>query len=89
MNVVVSGAFWKASLERALKTFLQTYFAVFLVGDVTLNVFEWSWSGPELGIALGATALSFVTSLLSSLGGNSGPSLANEVALSKDAPAPR
>lgn len=51
--------------ERAAKTFLQTYFAAFLVGDVALNVFEFSWGGPQFGIALGATVLSVVTSLLS------------------------
>jgi hypothetical protein len=78
MNTV---AFWKASGERAVKTFLQTYFGIALAGDAVLNVFEFSWVGPELGIALGATILSLVTSLLSSGAGNPGPSLANETAL--------
>lgn len=75
---MMTAAFWKATLERAVKTFLQAYLGIYLAGDVVLNVFEFTWVGPELGIALGATALSVVTSLLSGLGGNPGPSLANE-----------
>lgn len=51
--------------ERAAKTFLQVYFAAFLVGDLALDVFAFSWAGPQLGIALGATVLSVVTSVLS------------------------
>jgi len=78
-------AFWKAAGERAVKTFLQTYFAVALAGDAVLNVFEFTWVGPELGIALGAALLSLVSSGLSSMGGNVGPSLANESVVA-DAP---
>jgi hypothetical protein len=82
--VITTAAFWKASAERAIKTFLQTYLAVFLVGDQMLNVFTFEWGGASLGVALGATLLSFATSLLSSSVGNSGPSLANEVAVVPD-----
>ena len=83
-----NAAFWKAAAERAAKTFLQTYFAVALAGDAVLNVFQFTWLGPELGIALGGALLSLVTSGISALGGNAGPSLANEVALNTDANRP-
>lgn len=82
--MITTGAFWKATAERAVKTFLQVYLAVFLVGDVALNVFVFEWGGPTLGIALGATLISVVTSVLSASFGNSGPSLANEVALTAE-----
>jgi hypothetical protein len=72
--------FWKQVAERAVKTFLQSYLAVFLVGDVGFNVFTWTWNGPELGIALGATILSVVTSLLSaSMNDPSSPSAVSTV----------
>lgn len=77
-DVISTGAFWKATGERAVKTFLQAYFGVWLAGDVVLNVFEMDWTGDGLGIALGATVLSLATSLLSAAGGNPGPSIANE-----------
>lgn len=83
--MITTSAFWKASAERAIKTFIQVYLAVFLVGDVALNVFVFEWGGATLGIALGATLISFATSILSSSFGNSGPSLANEVAVVPDA----
>lgn len=65
--------FLRAAGERATATFLQTYFAAFLVGDVALNAFAWSWGGPELGIALGAMILSLVKSLLGVLAPGDGP----------------
>lgn len=87
--MIMTGSFWKATLERAVKTFLQAYFGAFLVGDVVLNAFEFTWGGPELGIAVGATLLSVVTSLLSGLGGNPGPSLANETLADRRTVTPR
>ena len=50
--------------ERAVKTFLQAYFAAAIVAG-TFNAFEFDWFGPQLGVALGATVLSIVSSLLS------------------------
>lgn len=70
--------FWKATTERAVKTFLQTYFAIALAGDVVFNVFEFNWLGPELGISLGALILSVISSLISNMASPAGPSLANE-----------
>ncbi len=77
----------KAIAERAGKTFLQVYFAQYLVGDAVLNAFEMDWLGPNLGVALGATALSLVTSALSlKLGDGEGPSLTNEVVVPDNRP---
>lgn len=85
---MLTTSFALASLERAAKTFLQTYFGFFLVGDAVLNVFEFTWGGPELGISLGAALLSVVTSLLSAGAGLPGPSLATETVV-VDPTAPR
>ena len=74
----MDASFLKATAERALKTFVQTYFALFLVGDVALNVFQFDWLGEGLGVSLGAALLSVVTSVLSGFVGNQGPSLASE-----------
>lgn len=80
-----TGAFWAAATERAVKTFLEVYFGSFLFGDLVFNVFVFTWGGPELGIALGATLLSVVSSLLSTLAGNAGPSLTSETLAPVDA----
>lgn len=77
-DIIATGAFWKATGERAVKTFLQAYFGLWLAGDVVLNVFEMDWTGDALGISLGATVLSLATSVLSASAGNVGPSLVNE-----------
>lgn len=50
--------------ERAVKTFLQAYFSAAIVAGA-FNAFEFDWLGPQLGVALGATVLSIVSSLLS------------------------
>lgn len=73
-----TGAFWKATFERVLATFVEAYFGLYLAGDVILNVFDFNWVtglGPALGIAL----LSLIKSLLAANVGGAGPSLANEV----------
>ena len=75
------GSFFKALAERAVSTFLQTYLALWLIGDAALNVFEMQWLGPQLGIALGATLLSVVKGILANMGGTNGPSFANETVL--------
>jgi len=49
------------ALERALKTFAQTGLAVF--GGSVVNIFEVDWVS-WLGVTLGATMLSILTSIL-------------------------
>lgn len=70
-------SFWKATIERVLFTFLECYFGIFLFSAIDFNVFTWNWY-LTLGPALGAAILSLVKCLLASLGGNAGPSVANE-----------
>jgi hypothetical protein len=73
-------AFWKASIERVLFTFLECYFGIYLSIAVgaTFDVFTFNWL-LGLGPALGAAVLTLVKCLLCSLGGNPGPSAVNEV----------
>ena len=70
-------AFWKATIERVLFTFLECYFGLFLFSAVALNVFAFDW-WVSLGPSLGAALLALVKCLLAALGGNPGPSVANE-----------
>ena len=59
---VTSKEFWmNYALERALKTFAQTGLAVF--GGSVVNIFEVDWVS-WLGVTLGATLLSILTSIL-------------------------
>lgn len=66
-----TAAFWKGCGERALKTFLQSFIPALLValgvsGAVDFNVFGAPWVSAletALGISLGATFLSFCTSI--------------------------
>jgi hypothetical protein len=57
-------AFWRATLDRAVKSFAQAVILVWGVGDGVFNLFEVDLKA-TMGLALGATALSFLTSLLS------------------------
>lgn len=74
MTVLTSKIFWLRSLERAIKTFIQTFVA--LVGDTaTFGVIDADWK-QALAAAATTTVLSFLTSLASSLTGDSeSPSL--------------
>lgn len=83
MSVLTTGAFWSASMERAIKTFAQAVLAV--VGVAGLTPADVNWQEVLLGGALGALA-SLLTSIASAPVGNAGPSLAAEV-LSPPAPA--
>lgn len=68
--------FWKAALERALKTFGQTMIA--LIGTDSMGVITVDL-GSAFSVAASATLLSFLTSLASAnFGGAVGPSLAGE-----------
>ncbi len=68
-------AWWKAALERALKTLAQTLIA--LIGAEQVNVISLDWAN-LLGIAATAALISVLTSLASAQFGNPGPSLADE-----------
>lgn len=81
---ILSGDFWEAATERALKTAGQ-------MGLFALGVQQWTTVGDvaSAGEALGVGMLfgmvsSYLTSLASAKVGNTGPSLANE-ALTEEA----
>lgn len=70
-----TSTFWKAVLERAIKTFAQTL-AALLIGDGT-GLLNSNWVD-NLSVAGMAALLSVLTSLGSGFVGPSGPSLASE-----------
>lgn len=79
--------FWKATAERAIKSAAQG--VVLLVGaDVVFDALDFDWERAG-GVALGAAALSVLTSLASSAISGDGPSLTNDEILSRplDGPA--
>lgn len=76
---IFSTAFLKAAGERAVKSAAQALVLAWPVADGLLNIFDVNLER-GLGVAAGGAVLSFLTSILSAGVGNSGPSLANEVA---------
>lgn len=73
-----TGSFWKAAVERAIKTLAQTMLSLWLVGDQMLNAFVVDW-GSAFGVGLGALIVSFLTSLVSApVGPDASPSLVGE-----------
>lgn len=66
--------FWKATGERAVKTFAQTFGGYLVVGPFA--DIDWSVGVQAAAVAAG---LSIATSIASDHIGNPGPSLANEV----------
>lgn len=68
--------FWKASAERALKTFVQVLIASF--GTDQMGILDLPWE-TALSLAASAALLSILTSLGSAnLGSKAGPSLVGE-----------
>lgn len=68
--------FWKASAERALKTFIQVLVAG--LGTAQIGVLDLAWE-QSLSLAASAAVLSLLTSLGSAnLGSSAGPSLVGE-----------
>ena len=70
-----TAAFWKAAVERAVKTFAQALLAVMTADGFGLLDADWP-------ARLSASGLAAILSLLASVGsagvGNSGPSLSTE-----------
>ena len=75
MSVLLTGQFWSAAVERAVKTFAQTALAVIGLAGVTPA--DVDWQQVLLAAAFGALA-SVLTSVASAGAGNPGPSLASE-----------
>lgn len=68
--------FWKASAERAIKTFIQVLVAG--LGTAQVGIMDLAWE-QSLSLAASAAVLSLLTSLGSAnLGGKAGPSLVGE-----------
>lgn len=66
--------FWKATLERAIKTFAQAVVALFGAGAVGL--FDADWTG-ALSVGGMAAVVSVLTSVGSAAATGGGPSLTN------------
>lgn len=73
---IFTKAFATAALERAVKTFAQTFGGFLVIGPFA----DTDWSVGVQAAAV-ATLLSVATSVASDRIGNPGPSLANEVAI--------
>lgn len=75
---LLSGAFWLATAERAVKTAAQAPLTAWLVGDGLINAFDVDWSAAA-GLALGGAVVSTAFSLASiKVGTDDGPSLGAE-----------
>ena len=73
---MTSAAFWKAAVERAIRTVAQT--AVALIGVDLVNVINRDW--PYIaGVSATAGVLSILTSVAASHVGAPGPSFGTEV----------
>jgi hypothetical protein len=73
---MTTGAFWKATTERAVRTAAQTLVAV--LGLDTTGVLDVDWSG-GLALAGSAALLAVLTALASSGAGAEGPGLTETV----------
>lgn len=69
-----SGAFWKATAERAVKTFAQSLAALLLADGTGLLDSQWV---PRLSVAGMAALVSVLTSVGSDAATGDGPSLTN------------
>lgn len=74
-SVLLTGEFWSAAGERAVKTAAQT--AVAIVGIAGLTPADIDWTQAAGAAGLGALA-SLLTSVASAGVGNPGPSLTSE-----------
>jgi len=56
--------FWADTAERAVKTVAQTVLSLWLVGDQLFNIMTVDWT-VTAGVAIGAGAISVLTSVVS------------------------
>jgi hypothetical protein len=75
MSVLAAGAFWAATLERAVRTAAQSAIGVLTANAATPLEIDWSQAAVVVGVA---TALSVLTSIVASGVGNVGPSFTTE-----------
>lgn len=75
-DAMMTGAFWGAVVERALKTFVQTLLALWATNDA-FDITKVNLPH-ALALAGSAAVLSLLTSLASASIGSSGPSVASE-----------
>lgn len=73
---IFTKAFWKASGERAIRTFAQTFGGFLVVG--ALSETDWATGWQAAGVA---ALLSITTSVGANYIGTPGPSLAGEVVI--------
>lgn len=74
--MMFSRDFWRGTSERVIRTIAQTLISVAVLGP-GFNLFEIAWE-PVLGVALGAGAMSFLTSVISQpFGDPTSPSVLN------------
>ncbi len=77
-----TAAFWKATAERALRTFAQAFAAVLVAGATSLLDVEW---GAALATAGLAALLAVLTAIGASEAGAKGPGLTEEPVGSRSA----
>lgn len=80
---MMTGTFWRATLERAVRTVAQT--AIALLGVDLVSVLEIDWTYVA-GVSATAGVLSVLTSLAASNVGQAGPSFSVETTTPKSAP---
>lgn len=80
MMSIFTRAFWKAALERAVKTLIEVAGVTMVAGQFSVLNADWI---NITDLAVGGFLASIVFSVGSSVIGNPGPSLANEVAISE------
>lgn len=74
--MTLTAMFWKATAERAIRTFAQTMLA--MLGFKVFDVLSADWK-QLFGVSLGAAVLSVLTSIVASEIGDKGtPSLVEE-----------
>jgi hypothetical protein len=76
-------SFWKAALERAIKSFCYSLLGNLIAGDFLFDIVNFQWL-QALGTSAGIALISILGSLGSNkLGNNVGPSLSTETIISR------